>query len=533
MKRRHAGRGSHRQRCACAALAEDLAKALDESINTLEDAALHVSRLVPQLSSASSAAAQPPAAPQGQRRVVVLGTGWAAHAIAKIVDAAANDVCIVSPRNYFVFTPMLAAASVGTVEYRSILEHIRSANPTLRFYQGTCTVVDMAKHQIVVQPATGEGVSFSMPYDVLVVAVGTKPLSRLVPGVRRHCLFLKDIDDARKIRKRVTECFEQADLPTSSEEEKKRLLTFAVIGGGPTGCEFCGELSDFIRNDLRKFYPKLAPLVRILLVHRGETILPSFGEDLQVVAKETLEVQGIEVTTSVELREVTGSAITVRRRIPKARSSAGSACAAEDEEVPCGLCVWAAGNEGQAIVRKLHEEIPAQAELAAEEAGGSTARLFVDDWLRVVGVADGSIIAVGDCAQVAGERPPLPQTAQVAAQAGAYVARLLNRSYALDADGPPRLTSSAEWPLLLRARGQVEAPRFRFLDLGRLAYLGEEQAVAEVGLGSTTVSRAAGRAAFALWRSVYVVKQVSFRNRVLVLFDWVKSRVFGRDLTRF
>ena len=81
-------------------------------------------------------------------------------------------------------------------------------------------------------------------------------------------------------------------------------------------------------------------------------------------------------------------------------------------------------------------------------------------------------------------------------------------------------------------RGQTEAPAFRFLDLGRLAYLGESKAVAELGVGETTVSRAQGLAAFVLWRSVYIVKQVSFRNRVLVLFDWIKSRVFGRDLTR-
>lgn len=101
---------------------------MEELSNTAEDAVLHFTRLPAWL--------KPETAERSGRRVVVLGTGWAAHAIAKVVDAQKLDVCVVSPRNYFVFTPMLAAASVGTVEYRSILEHIRSANPTIGYYQG-------------------------------------------------------------------------------------------------------------------------------------------------------------------------------------------------------------------------------------------------------------------------------------------------------------------------------------------------------------------------------------------------------------
>lgn len=130
-------------------------------------------------------------------------------------------------------------------------------------------------------------------------------------------------------------------------------------------------------------------------------------------------------------------------------------------------------------------------------------------------------------------RPPLPPTAQVAAQQGAYMARLLNRCYELRQEGPPRVPSDVHLECVGKARGQTEAPPFRFFNMGQLAYLGEEKAVAEVDLGSTHVSSAAGMAAFILWRSVYMVKQVSFRNRLLVLFDWFKSRMFGRDFTRF
>lgn len=508
------------------ALADDLVQISDEVLNTVEDAALHFGRVPPWLTkpdvdkpnvqetNAASTA-------QKRKRVVVLGTGWGAHALSKIVDLASSDVCVVSPRNYFVFTPMLAAASVGTVEYRSILEHIRSSNPSLRFHQGLCEHINVSSHQITVKPVIGNTeAAFHLPYDVLVLAVGLRPSSKGVPGIMDHCMFLKDIQDARRLRQRVTECFERADLPTTSEQERRRLLTFVVIGGGPTGCEFCGELSDFIVNDLERFYPQLARDVSIILIHRGRQILPAFGNELQNAARDTLLAQRIQVRTALQVIAVDEEQITVQ---PKGEPI--------EEKIAYGLCVWSAGQESQPIIQDLYQQIPAQVELLQKSRGGSA--LFVDDWLRIIGIPDGSILALGDCARMVSADPPLPQTAQVAAQQGAYAARLLNRCYNLSASAPPTLPPGSDFMQTLRTRGQVEAPRFQFLNLGLLAYLGGDQAVAEVNLGSTPVSQAGGRAAFLLWRSVYAVKQVSLRNRILVLFDWLKSRVFGRDLTRF
>lgn len=500
-------------------LLEDVTQAVEEVANTAEDALVHVARIPAWFSADREASTSH----EGKRKVVILGTGWAAHAIAKIIDINKVDIRVISPRNYFVFTPMLAAAAVGTVEYRSILEHIRSANPVIEYTQGTCESIDLEKKELLVRPyPPGLEKDFNVPYDVLVMAVGLRPSSLGVPGVSTHCLFLKNIEDARRLRKQVTQNFEAADLPVKSDEERQRLLTFVVVGGGPTGCEFCGELSDFVKNDLRRFYPRLAPLVRILLLHRGAALLPSFGPGLQVAAAETLEKQGIEVVTNASVTEVEGDTVHIAKN-------------GHTEILPCGLTVWAAGQIGQDLVRNMHKQLPKQQELAEVEAKGSDRQLFVDKWLRVCGVADGSIIALGDCARMQGEEQ-LPETAQVAAQQGAFVARLLNREYDLSAHGPPVLppTSNAfDIGHVLSLRGHSEAAEFRFLDLGRLAYLGQSQAVAELGVGSTTVSKAKGTAAFLLWRSVYIVKQVSFRNRVLVLFDWIKSRLFGRDLTRF
>lgn len=521
-RRRSLRRRKGNQRVSRAGLLEDVSQAVEEVANTAEDALVHVARIPAWFSSERAAVSH-----EGKRRVVILGTGWAAHAIAKIIDINKVDIRVISPRNYFVFTPMLAAAAVGTVEYRSILEHIRSANPVIEYTQGTCENVDLEKKELLIRPyPPGLEEDFTLPYDVLVMAVGLRPSSLGVPGVSTHCKFLKNIEDARRLRKQVTQNFEAADLPMKSEEERKRLLTFVVVGGGPTGCEFCGELSDFVKNDLRRFYPKLAPLVRIFLLHRGATLLPSFGPDLQVAAADTLGKQGIEVITNASVTKVEADAVHVTKK------THGNTV---DEILPCGLTVWVAGQIGQELVQKMHQQLPKQQELATAEARGSDRQLFVDNWLRVCGVADGSIMALGDCARIQGQEQ-LPETAQVAAQQGAFVARLLNKEYDLSTHGPPALppsTNAFDVIHFASLRGHTEAAEFRFLDLGRLAYLGQSQAVAELGVGSTKVSQAKGTAAFLLWRSVYIVKQVSFRNRVLVLFDWIKSRLFGRDLTRF
>eukprot|EP00403_Amphidinium_massartii_P014138 CAMPEP_0178419194 /NCGR_PEP_ID=MMETSP0689_2-20121128/25483_1 /TAXON_ID=160604 /ORGANISM="Amphidinium massartii, Strain CS-259" /LENGTH=569 /DNA_ID=CAMNT_0020040621 /DNA_START=77 /DNA_END=1783 /DNA_ORIENTATION=+ len=509
-KRRALLHAPGRRKTQCQSIVDDAVSVADEATSTVEDALLHAQRLLPSMlmDPEEDKDHRPPGERGGKRRIVILGTGWASHALAKVIDTGNVEVVIVSPRNFFLFTPMLAAASVGTVEYRSILEHIRSANPTVQFCQGSCESIDVEKKSIRVVPkARGmEAVPYNLSYDALVVAIGTKTSSMGVPGVEEHCFFLKQIQDARRIRRRVTECFELADLPGTSEEEKRKLLTFVTVGGGPTGCEFCGELSDFVRNDLQKLHPNLVQYVRIVLVQRGKALLPMFGPDLQEEAYKALTSQGIEVLTGTQVSNVTADSIAVQTKDGT-------------QTVPCGLTMWAAGNGGLDLVDNLRQQLPEQVRLAEEDPRGR-GQVFVDEWLRVAGVKDGSIIAMGDCSRIVGENKALPQTAQVAAQQGAFVSRLFNRNYDLTQDGPPKLAEGSSPLELLKARFQVEAPVFKFFDLGKLAYLGSAQAVAQVQLGDVDLSQAAGRAAFLLWRSVYVVKQVSFRNRVLVLFDW-------------
>ena len=479
---------------------------VERVLDTFEDAAMHLSRLGEDPVEAAAAV------DDGRPTLLILGSGWASHALIKVVDASLYRVVVVSPRNHFVFTPMLASAAVGSVEYRSMTESVRSANPLVEFFEGSATGVDVENKTVDVSlAALGEpgGRSLSLGFDALVVAVGSRVADAVVPGAAAHCFKLKDCEDARRLREAIGERFERA--ARAGERAEKRDLTFVVVGGGATGVELAGELSDFV-GDMSRLYPRLpedAPAV--VLVHSGDELLPQFDEELRVEAARALRSRGVQVVLGSRVDEVRERALVL----------------ASGDVVPCALAVWCAGTTPQPLISKLRGALP---ESAFSRGDG---RLRVDAWLRVRGVDD--VFAVGDAARCRppGDDEPVPQTAQVAGQQGAFVARLLNRRYDLRAT-PPSLraddaSAAAAW---LRLRGCGDAPTFAFLNLGLLAYVGGGEALSQLQLGDYRVGAYAGSAAYLLWRSVYIVKQVATRNRVLVTFDWIKTAIFGRDITR-
>jgi NADH dehydrogenase FAD-containing subunit len=185
-----------------------------------------------------------------------LPSGWAGFTVARRLDPRKYQAVVVSPRSYFVFTPLLASTSVGTLEFRTALEPVRSRRQQVEFFQGWADSVDFANKCITVEETvedprqslapTGnhdrskeqmklkeeKGKLFGLKYDKLVVTVGCYSQTFGTPGVKEHALFLKDVGDARKIRNRLLTCFETASLPTTSQTMKKHLLNFAIVGGG-------------------------------------------------------------------------------------------------------------------------------------------------------------------------------------------------------------------------------------------------------------------------------------------------------------
>jgi NADH dehydrogenase FAD-containing subunit len=459
--------------------------------------------------------------PPSKERVVVLGSGWGAHAFIDGLDADKYDCTVVSPRNFFLFTPMLAGAAVGTVEYRSISQPIRSVNPGVGYLEATCTHIDAAAKTIECELVVCDGAAceirdFSLSFDHLIVAVGATTNTFGIPGVQEHCFFLKQVEDAAKVRRGIGNCFERASVPGLTDAQREAILTFAVIGAGPTGVEFVGELCDFIEQDVPRFYPSLLPYVRVKLIEASDKVLMAFDSELQASALETLRSRVsvspsrgsdkplVEVLLSAGVKEVKPDEILL----------------SDGVTVPYGLAVWAAGIGPLPLVKDLAQSIPEQASLDGR------GKLVVDNWLRVCGAP--GVWALGDCVTI--DQKPLPATAQVASQQGAFLARLFTRNYDLSG-AAPKIVGAKQG--LVQQFGDADgyAKGFNFLNLGILAYLGDSKALAQVNVDESVV-KGTGAAGFALWRSVYLSKQVSWRNRALVAIDWAKIRLFGRDMTR-
>lgn len=466
--------------------------AAEATFDILEDAVMHARRGV----------VEEPRSMTDRTKIVILGSGWAAHAMIKIIDATKFQVIVVSPVNHFAFTPMLPSAAVGTVEYRSMTETMRRANPLVDYVQGTARDVDKLKKTLRLDDGT------TLSYDKLVCAIGVRVNDQMVPGAAQFCYRLKQVEDAVKLRASISEKFDEAALASTSSEQARRLLTFVVIGGGPTGVELAGELCDFIGDIGTRLYPRLGITPRVILVHSRDQLLQQFEPEQRIAAATTLQKQGVELMLNARVNQVGHHEMNIKIE--------GAAVS-----VPYGIAVWCAGTAPQPFMEAFLQQLPV-------EARAGKGFVAVDNWLRVKGCND--TYALGDCSKL---DSPLPATAQVAAQQGAFLARFLNRGY--DHSTPPKLkqmNNSAERFWITRLRGAETAPAFDFLDLGVLAYLGGGKALSEIRLGDVQLGAFTGGAAFLLWKSVYIVKQVATRNRVLVTFDWFKTALFGRDITR-
>lgn len=407
---------------------------------------------------------------------------------------------------------MLPSTSIGTVDVRSAVEPIRVSNPAITYVEAAVESVDAEAKTALCVPMlegrVGKPDPFTLRYDIAVLAQGETNATFGVPGVQEHSLFLKEAADALRLRKRIAECFELASLPVPADE-RAALLHTVVVGGGPTGVEYAGVLSDYIRRDLARIYgAEVAGAARVTLLQSAPFILGQFVERLQERALADLRLSGVDVRLNTRVASVGPGVVTL----------ADGTC------LQCGLIVWSTGNAARPLTQLISASLPAQRAFAPNAASPST-KLAVDPWHRVVGASD--LLALGDCSRLHGA--PLPATAQVAAQQGAYAARLLNRGYAVGLGG---LDAPPPWVRRAPAQPAEVAHPFSFLSFGLLAYVTGGSALTQVDAGPVQLA-VAGSLAYLLWRSVYLTKQVSTRNRVLILFDWAKSRVFGRDISQF
>ena len=495
-----------------------------------------------------------------KERVVILGSGWAGYGFARTLDPAKYERVVISPRSYFVFTPLLASTAVGTLEFRSILEPVRRLPGKIGFYQGWADDIDFDRKTIRVEtnaaeeaasktvvpapfpaeagdslkkapaaPRDAKGDLIDIPYDKLVIACGAYSQTFGIEGVREHAHFLRDIGDARRIRLRVLSLFEQCSYPRGSDHlsdaDKRQLLHFAIVGGGPTGIEFAAELHDLIRDDLAPMYPALVPLVTITVYDVAPKVLPMFDQALAKYAMDTFARQNIQVKTEhhLERLRLADGDLGHRHGAVKIKIKESG-----DDEVGAGLVVWSTGLMANPLIAKLaakniaapgpnppttNESAPRHL-LRDARSGG----ILTDAHLRArttnpsqqgdhqspSPVLD-DVYVIGDCAVLETD-PSLPKTAQVAAQQASHLAKRLNAGGA----------------------AAVAARPFKFRNWGTLTYLGSWKAIHQ-----SQADELKGWAAWVVWRGAYLTKSMSWRNKFLVPVYWVVSWIFGRGISRF
>ncbi|KAL5077184.1 hypothetical protein RYX36_016168 [Vicia faba] len=443
-----------------------------------------------------------PTQPHEKPRVVVLGSGWAGCRLMKGLDPHIYDIVCVSPRNHMVFTPLLASTCVGTLEFRSVAEPIGRIQPAISrepgsyFFLANCTSIDAHNHTVECETVTdGEQTidpwKFTVSYDKLVIALGSHPSTFGIQGVNEHAIFLREVHHAQEIRRKLLLNLMLSDVPGIPEEEKQRLLHCVVVGGGPTGVEFSGELSDFIMKDVRQRYTHVKDYIRVTLIEANE-ILSSFDDRLRLYATNQLTKSGVRLVRGI-VKDVKAQKIILN----------------DGTEVPYGLLVWSTGVGPSPIIQSL--DLP-------KAPGG---RIGVDEWLRVPSVQD--VFSIGDCSGFVEStgRPTLPALAQVAERQGKYLANMLNK---IGKAGAGHANSGKEIEL---------GDPFVYKHLGSMATIGRYKALVDLRQSKEGKGIAlAGVLSFFIWRSAYITRVVSWRNRFYVFINWITTLVFGRDISR-
>jgi len=411
------------------------------------------------------------------RRIVILGGGFGGVATAQRLErllAHRPDVSVtlVSDSNFLLFTPMLAEVASSSLAARHVAAPLRAACPRTTIRRGTVEAIDLDARAVRIGAST-DAQTEALPYDELVVAVGAVPAFHGLPGVSERAFTLKSLADATDLRDHVIRLLDRAEVEPDADT-RRRMLTFAVAGGGFAGVELVAELHDLVHGVL-VYYPRIDEAeLRFVLVHSRDRILPELTDELGAYALDRLRRRGIEFALGVRVSGTTRGEVSL---------SDGSSISTE-------TFVWTAGNEPAALAGALVPD-------------GDGGALVTDDTLRVVG--HDHIWAVGDCARIpdpdlAGKH--CPPTAQHALRQGRQAAE--NIVAAID--------------------GRPPSP-FRFSSLGMLVVLGRNTAAAEIrGL------RFSGLFAWFMWRGIYLAKLPGFEKKVRVLADWSLDLVFPRDI---
>ncbi len=431
-------------------------------------------------------------------RVVIVGGGFGGLNAARELRREPVTVTLVDRTNHHLFQPLLyqvATAGLAMPDIAAPIRHVLRAQGNATVLLGEVAGVDLPGRRV--RLASGA----ELPYDALILAPGAVTHYFGHDGWAAHAPGLKDGADALAIRRRILLAYEAAERETDARR-RAALLTFVVIGGGPTGVELAGALADIARRTLsRNFRTFDARDSRIVLVEAGPRLLPAMPESLSAYAARRLSRMGVDVRLATRVTAVDGMGVDVERR-PAAGEHAGGtgriggtgASSAAGERLPCTTVLWAAGVAASPLVAGLGAPL--------DRAG----RVLVEADLSLPGHRE--VFVIGDCAAVRGG-PGSPDAAGPRGEARAAEAWVPGVAPAAIQMGRHAARSVAR-----RARGAASGP-FVYRDEGDLATIGRTAAVARLPR-----VRMVGWPAWLLWVGVHIAQLIGFRSRILVLFEW-------------
>ncbi|MFO0841575.1 MAG: NAD(P)/FAD-dependent oxidoreductase [Gemmataceae bacterium] len=405
-----------------------------------------------------------------KHRVLIVGGGFGGLYAAQALRKADVEVTLIDRRNFHLFQPLLYQVATGGLSpaniaspLRAILRRQRNATVLL----GEVIDLDLDKKEVVLADER-------VPYDFLIVATGARHHYFGHPEWEKNAPGLKTIEDATMIRRRVLSAFEEAER----EDDPGRvqaLLTFTVVGGGPTGVELAGALGEMANHTMRGNFRRINPAsAKVYLLEAADRILLSYDPSLSAKATKSLASLGVTVRTNTAVTEVRDGVVVVRQgdRV---------------EEIPCHTVLWGAGVQASPLAKLLGEKTGAMVDRAG--------RVEVNNDLTLPGRPE--VFVLGDMALFPHQTgKPLPGVAQVAMQMGKYAAEVIQR----------------------RLGGKAPRGPFFYKDPGSMATIGRALAVAQIGRWKLS-----GYLAWWAWLLIHILFLIRFENRILVFIQWAWS----------
>ncbi|MFC7377062.1 NAD(P)/FAD-dependent oxidoreductase [Brevundimonas sp. GCM10030266] len=394
-----------------------------------------------------------------RKTVVIVGAGFGGLAAARAFRGADVDVVLIDRTNHHLFQPLLyqvATAALSPADIATASRTLLRGQKNVTVLMGEVTGVDATAKVVRLKDGPDQA------YDWLILATGAAYSFFGHPEWSDEAEVLKSLDDALTIRRKLLAAFEKAEL-ADDPEEARRLMTFVVVGAGPTGVETAGTIAEMARMTLRHEFRRIdTTRARVILFEAGPRVLAAFPEDLSAYAKTALEELGVEVRTGTAVEMIADGVVR-----------------AGGETVEAAAVLWSAGVEARPAAQWLGAE--------AVRNGG----VVVGSDCAVPGVAD--VFAIGDVASFRQDGKPLPGLAPVAKQQGKWVGKLVRA----------------------RAEGRPDPAPFRYRDWGTMAVIGRSKAVALLGPWKLK-----GFIAWLAWSMVHLMLLIDFRSRVIVYVNW-------------